>query len=271
MPHRLALRAGSLLFAAALALMTLAAHAAGPAVRAPQVDTPKRVLFVGNSYFYYNGSLHFHARRIAMAADPSNASEYEYKSATIAGSPLAHHNIEHLITPGKLDVKDPFEVVILQTESTDAMSDRRSARFRETALEFAGAIARRGAKTALYMTQAHVKPSKWSGTDMMRRTAEMYIAVGNEIGALVIPAGLAFEEAYRRRPDIKLHSDLDGSHPTLLGTYLAACTVYASLYAKPCEGNTYDYRGTIGREDAAFLQKVADDTVQQFFGRKRGQ
>lgn len=27
--------------------------AAGPEVRQPQVDTPKRILFVGNSYFYY--------------------------------------------------------------------------------------------------------------------------------------------------------------------------------------------------------------------------
>jgi hypothetical protein len=164
-------------------------------------------------------------------------------------------------------VKEPFEVVILQSNSTDAMSDRDRARFRETVIEFNEAIARRGAKTALYMTQAHVKPSKYAGTDMLRRTAEMYIEVGNEIGAVVIPAGLAFEEAYRRRPDMKLHFELDGSHPSLLGTYLAACTVYATLYGRRCEGNAYDYQGTIAREDALFLQKVADDTVAKFFGR----
>ena len=35
-------------------------HAASPTVKQPQVDTPKRVLFVGNSYLYYNDSLHNH-------------------------------------------------------------------------------------------------------------------------------------------------------------------------------------------------------------------
>ena len=54
---------------------------------------------------------------------------------------------------------------------------------------------------------------------------------------------------------------------SLLGTYLAACTVYATLYARRSEGNAYDYKGTIAREDALFLQKVADDTVSKFFGR----
>lgn len=250
---------------ALLAAATVAAQAAAPEVRAPQVDSPKRILFVGNSYFYYNGSLHVHANRIARNADP--AGRYDYRSATIAGAPLHYHAIEHLITPGRLGVKEPFEVVVLQTNSTDAMSERNRAQFRETALAFNAAIAKRGARTALYMTQAHVKPSKHAGSDMLRRTAEMYVEVGNEIGALVIPAGLAFEEAYRRRPDIKLHFELDGSHPSLLGTYLAACTVYASLYGRRCEGNAYDYQGTIAREDALFLQKVADDTVEKFFGR----
>lgn len=239
--------------------------AASPAVRAPQVEKPTRVLFVGNSYFYYNGSVHVHANRIARSGDPGTV--FEYRSATIAGAPLRYHAIEHLITPGKLGVEQPFEVVILLTNSTDAMFERSRAAFRETAAEFSAAIAKRGGKTALYMTQAHVKPSKFAGSDMMRRTAAMYVEVGNEIGALVIPAGLAFEEAYRRRPEIKLHHELDGSHPSLLGTYLAACTVYATLYGRRSEGNAYDYQGTIPTEDALFLQKVADDTVEKFFGR----
>jgi F0F1-type ATP synthase membrane subunit c/vacuolar-type H+-ATPase subunit K len=77
----------------------------------------------------------------------------------------------------------------------------------------------------------------------------------------------AFEEAYRRRPDIKLHQDYDGTHPTELGVYLAASTVYATIYGRSPVGNTYDYYGRISREDAAFLQAVADDTVRKFFGR----
>ena len=55
----------SLLLAALL--IAVAAQAASPAIKAPQVDTPKRVLFVGNSYFFYSGSVHFYTRRIALA------------------------------------------------------------------------------------------------------------------------------------------------------------------------------------------------------------
>ncbi len=40
------------LMLAAVLLLAVAAQAANPTVRAPQVDTPQRVLFVGNSYFF---------------------------------------------------------------------------------------------------------------------------------------------------------------------------------------------------------------------------
>jgi hypothetical protein len=248
-------------------LFATAAQAADPTVKALQIDAPKRVLFVGNSYFFYSGSVHFYTRRIALAADPAWAKPFQYKAATIAGSPLSHHSIEALTEPGKLGIQEPWEVVILQGNSTDALSEAARAEFRRTVIEFNKVIRNRGARTALYMTQAHVTPSRSASPDMMRKTEDMYITVGNEIGALVIPAGLAFEEAYRRRPDIKLHQDYDGSHPTHLGVYLAACTVYASLYGKSPLGNSYSYYGKVSGDDAAFLQAVADETVKKFFGR----
>ncbi|MBY0271567.1 MAG: hypothetical protein K2X06_17055 [Burkholderiales bacterium] len=265
MQHRAISAVKLLLFLAAF-LLAAVTQAATPLIKTP-ANTPQRVLFVGNSYFYYNASLHFHARRIALAADPVWAKPFIYKSATIAAAPLAHHNIDYLTTPGNLGVKDPFDMVILQGNSTDALKDKSRASFREKVIEFNKIITARGAMTALYMTQAHVKPSKWASPEMMRKTEDMYVEVGNETGALVIPAGLAFEEAYRQRPDIKLHQDYDGSHPTMLGTYLAACTVYATLYGKSPEGNAYDFHGIVGKEDAAFLQRVANETVKKFFGR----
>lgn len=251
-----------------MALLSVAGvQAASPTVKQPQVDTPKRVLFVGNSYMYYNNSLHNHVNRIASSFDPALRKAIQYKSATIGGAPLGHHNMVHLTTPGNLDVKQPFELVIMQGNSTDAMADASRAKFKQKVVEFSAVIAKQGGKVALYMTPAHVKPSKFATPDMTSRTADMYVEAGNEVGALVIPSGLAFEEAYRQRPDIKLHQDYDGSHPTVLGTYLAACTVYASVYGKSPVGSSYDYYGQVGKEDAAFLQKVAEETVNRFYGR----
>jgi len=119
-------------------------------------------------------------------------------------------------------MKQPFEMVIMQDSSTSALSDSERASFREKVAEFNAEIVKRGAKTALYMTHAHVKPSTFASPDMIRKVEDMYVSVGNEVGIFVIPVGLAFEEAYRQRPDIKLHKDYDGSHPDLMGTYLAA-------------------------------------------------
>jgi len=255
------------LFALCLATAQLALAGPAPAVKAPQVDTPTRVLFVGNSYFYYGDSLHNHVRRMVMAADPSMEKKLQYKSATIGGALLAHHNIDYLTKPGQIGVKKPFQLVILQGASNEPLSEEKRAKFRETVVEFNKIIAERGGKTALYMNHAYVKPHKQAKPENIRLTEDLYVSVGNEVGALVIPVGLAFEEAYRRRPDMKLQQDYDGSHPTLIGTYLAACTVYASIYGKSPVGNSYDYFGKVDKETATFLQQVAYDTVKAFYGR----
>lgn len=250
-----------------LCLLPPAAGAAAPAVRAPQVDTPARVLFVGNSYLYYNDSLHNHVRRMVVADNPALEKTLQYKSATIGGANLAHHNIDHLTEPGRIGIKLPFQLVILQDGSAAPLSEKRRALSREKMKEYSSIIRERGGQVALYMSHAYVPPHKQAKPENIRLTESHYLAVGNEINAMVIPVGLAFEEAYRRRPDMKLHKDYDGTHPELAGTYLAACVVYASVYGKSPVGNAYDYYGRISREDTAFLQQVADDTVKKFFGR----
>ena len=265
-----ALRRG--LLAAGLALAAglpwaAQAQALAPVVKQPQIETPKRVLFVGNSYFYYGDSLHNHVRRLVMGAEPALERVLEYKSATIGGAALAHHPIEHLTTPGRIGVREAFEVVVLQGGSAEPLNETRRAALRDKIKEFNQVIAARGGKTALYMTHAYVKPHKEARAENLRLTEEFYVSVGNEVGALVIPVGLAFEEAYRRKPELALHKDYDGSHPELIGTYLAACTVYASLYGKSPLGNPYDYFGKIDRPTATFLQQVAHDTVRKFHSR----
>jgi hypothetical protein len=102
---------------------------------------------------------------------------------------------------------------------------------------------------------------------MIDDIASLYIETGNQIDALVIPVGLAFAEAYRRRPDMRLHVTFDGSHPNMLGTYLAASTVLASVYGVSPVGNSYTYFGEVPADDALFLQQVAQDTVTQFYSR----
>lgn len=248
----------------ALAVVANSAFAAAPVVKAPQVDNPTHVLFVGNSYFYYGDSLHNHVRRLAISADPAVEKKQKFKSATIGGASLDDHDIDYLTKPGRIGVKEPFQLVIMQGASSEPLSEAKRVDFRKTVVEFDKVIKSHGGKTALYMNHVYVKPHKQAKAENLGLTDDLYVSVGNEIGALVIPVGLAFDEAYRRRPDLKLHMDYDGSHPELIGSYLAACTVYASIYGKSPVGNSYDYFGRIDKATAAFLQQVAADTVDKF-------
>ena len=78
---------------------------------------------------------------------------------------------------------------------------------------------------------------------------------GEKSKSIVIPVGLAFEIAYKINPSIRLHLP-DGTHPNMLGTYLASSTVFATLTDASPEGLEYDYMGRVNDNDKAFLQKV---------------
>lgn len=261
----------NVLAAALGAGLVLGAGAAGAEAPAPDVKllstaSPTHLLFVGNSYLYYGDSLHNHVRRMVIAAGLHKRKELKYKSATISGSALHDHNIDSYLEPGKLRVKKPFQVVILQGGSAVGWSKKRPPVFKKTTAEFAKKIAAAGGETALYMTHAYVKPHKRVDPGMTEKLAKIYVEAGNAAGAMVIPVGLAFAEAYSRKPDMRLHKDFDGSHPNLHGTYLAASVVFASLYGHSPVGNSYDYFGKISKADADFLQRVAQDVVISFYG-----
>jgi hypothetical protein len=242
-----------------------------PTVAQLKLSRPTHILFVGNSYFYYNDSLHNHVQRMAVAAGVLKEADVTYKSATIGGAALSDHNIDHLLDPKNLRVDRPFEVVIMQDASAAPLSQRGRQKFEETATLYAQKVRAAGGEPVLYMTHAYVPPHRQHRPGMIRDIASMYVGTGNRIGALVIPVGLAFEEAYRRKPGIRLHTSFDGSHPSMLGTYLAACTVLASLYGVSPVGNSYTYFGEVSAEDAQFLQGVAQDIVADFHRRARQQ
>jgi hypothetical protein len=97
---------------------------------------------------------------------------------------------------------------------------------------------------------------------MTSALAEEYVNIGNELGDLVIPVGIAFEQAVAGRPELAMLAR-DGQHPSAAGTYLAACTFYAALYGKSPVGNSY--LGELAPADAQYLQRVAADTVAKFY------
>src|SRR3979409_342557 len=72
--------------AALLALlgMTPLAAQTAPKILTSGVERPASVIFIGNSFFYYNNSLHNHVLRLASAAD--SAFQLRAPTVTIRGS-----------------------------------------------------------------------------------------------------------------------------------------------------------------------------------------
>lgn len=266
--HRGGLLAPLLLFlaCAAPASDVLPAGAYAPAVKRLENDAPRRILFVGNSYFYYNDSLHNHVRRMVAEQHPELADALQYKSATIGGAALSHHPLDRLLEPGRLGIDAAFDLVILQGGSAETLSATRRATFDQYLAAMSKAVRDTGAEVAYYMTHTYRPPHARYAPDQINTVASAYVEAGSRNRALVIPVGLAFEKAYARRPDLPLHVPFDGSHPNMQGTYLAACVVYATLYRAPASAIRYTYFGEVSDADAEFLRGIADETVREFFG-----
>ena len=159
-------------------------------------SNPERILFVGNSYLYYNDSLHNHVRRMLDEFYPTEVDTTNYKSVTISGSRSWHHNIDHPLNHKNLGAKKPFQLVIFQGGSgeTNTVSERRT--FSKTVKNIVNKIHNSGAEAALYMIHAYAEPHENTNPQMIKDIKKMYIDAGNENNALVIPVGIAFENSF---------------------------------------------------------------------------
>ena len=229
---------------------------------------PERVLYIGNSYLYYNDSLHNHVRRMLEEVYANDIDRGNYKLVTISGSRSWHHNINYALNHKNLGAEKSFELVIFQGGSGETDTDSERKIFADTTKDVINTIRKSGAEAALYMIHAYVEPHENTNPQMIKDIKQMYIEAGNNNNALVIPVGIAFENAYKAQPDIVLHKPFDGSHPSLLGTYLASCVVFASITQKTPIGIEYNYFDEISDSDKTFLQKIAHSTVEEFFNIK---
>ncbi len=266
-----------LLLALALLALGVAPTAAQaiPKVLDSGVARPESAIFIGNSFFYYNNSLHNHVTRLVRAAEP--AYKLRSTSVTISGSGADWHDVESYFRPNALGMYSfdednnivfnkldrLFDLAIMMDCSQCPLHPQLKSAFYEFSKKHSETVRRHGAKPVFFMSWAYAdKP------EMTAQLAEAYTKVGNDSDAFVIPAGLAFARALAQRPNLVLHA-ADRRHPSLAGTYLAAATVYAALFKKSPEGLKY----TAGLDDgtAAFLQKVAWETVQDYYPRAQAE
>ncbi len=235
-------------------------------------DFPKTEIFIGNSFFYYNNSMHNHVLQLERAADPAHKKDYSATSVTIGGSGFDWHDVESYFRPNALasysfdennnvvfNKRDKlFDVAIMMDCSQCPIHPKLKTVFTDYAKKDSDIVRAHGARPVLFMSWAYAdKP------EMTAQLAEAYTVAGNDNDALVIPAGLAFARALGKQPELNLYA-ADKRHPSPAGTYLASCVVFAALTGNSPVGNAY--HAGIDEPTAAFLQNVAWETAQDYWG-----
>jgi len=180
---------------------------------------PKRsrsinMLFIGNSFTQRNNVPGLLAE---MAADRDLCVNHQLISA--GGASLRTHWNSGLAA--KAIATGEYNYVVLQEQST--LPVKNAARMAENVRLFDEPIKRADSKTVLYMTWA-----RQHMPETQQAIADAYYTIGEELGAIVVPVGVAWQN-FLSKHDQPLLYDRDQSHPTLAGSYLAACVFLAAL------------------------------------------
>jgi hypothetical protein len=244
-----------------------------PTVTTLGPDFPKTEIFIGNSFYYYNNGMPGHFSLLEKAADPEHRQDYSAVMVGIGGSGLDWHDVESYFRPNAVAAysfddhneihfnkrEKLFDAAVMMDCSQCPIHPQLKTVFTEYAKKDSAIVRAHGARPVFFMSWAYAdKP------EMTAQLAEAYTVAGNANDALVIPAGLAFARALAKNPELNLYV-ADKRHPTLVGTYLAACTTFAALTGRSPVGNSY--LAGIDEPTARFLQNVAWETVQAYYGR----
>ena len=233
-------------------LVSVLVTSACASISAP--EPPDKILFIGNSFTWWNDGLDHHIEQLAGSADPPLVIETD--SATKSAVPL--ESIWEYSKAREVISEGDYDVVVLQ----ETMQLTSVDTFHEYARKFDVEIKEAGAETVLFMAWS----SGFQGSRYILKTteeiAQAHRDIATELGVDVAPVGLAFHRAMEERPELVYVEDADG-HPSIHGTYLAVNVVYATVFGQSPIGLAGLPTG-VSEEEAAFLQRIAWETVQEY-------
>ncbi len=209
-----------------------------------------RVLFIGNSYTYFNNL----PEMLAKLAEAGHQKKIIYAMVAPGGLRLKDHwtrtETRTALSTGKWDY------VVLQDQSTLGTNYYFEGKpriptdelFHPYAMDFAKAIKDANAIPVFYLTWARKKvPEDQSALNAA------YMRATRETKSILAPAGLAWAAVEENDPAINLFYK-DGSHPSPAGTYLNACVFYATIFGRSPLGLPSRISGTPVNLDTEKLQ-----------------
>ncbi len=232
-----------------------------------QLTPPSKLLFIGNSLSYHNEGVDFHIVQLENCTTPLRAIEVDSVYIEAAQLEQLYPTSAYKIASGNYDY-----IIVQGTPEFGLESFKNYSRL---ILE---AINETESQPVLFMPWNHLGKPPWSGDYPWNETFELlsmaeiaqaHYDLTADFDALVAPVGLAFEKINETYPGFQLYTDVE--HSSMNGTYLATLVIYATIFGESPVG--FSYRPTspplpayclnVTEEDAAFLQEIAWETVQE--------
>jgi len=221
-----------------------------------QDSIPKRILFVGNSFTYFNNLPQVTA---AMAA--SQGIDLYIRSSTSPGAKLKDHwESNNGIKTMELLEEGKWDYVVLNNYSLGPI--KTPERFEKYSKKFIDLIRQKGAEPIFMMTWAYKSKPEMQDTLSLK-----YKELCAETNTEFVPAGELFAACRSAFPTIQLF--YDDKHPSSVGTYLLGLSFYKYFTSNspvkiPKNVTTIDANGEklyliiMKREQAKSLRTMVD-------------
>tara|TARA_R110000751_G_scaffold116604_2_gene216665 strand:- start:479344 stop:480192 length:849 start_codon:yes stop_codon:yes gene_type:complete len=235
-----------------------------------------RVLFIGNSFSFYNNGIHNHLGSLIRSTGEWKSLQNRLRLSTLSGGHIKEHSADLGFFLG--DPSQKWQAIVLQGHSNEPINSKKTKAFISAIADSIQSIKAKGIEPLIFMTWGY-KNQTAMGVDL----ANVYTKLANKLDVLVVPVGVAFAIAEMALSHIELFVpdvlsvDSEGvltyrkdwKHPSEAGTYLAACVFYATLNQRSPEGIIFT--GQLRKDTALALQKLSWQVTQQFFKRKNNE
>lgn len=239
-----------------------------------------KILFIGNSHTYYNDLPEMF--KALANADGINCEISSITSDRYKLSDFADENDKYGQQVYNALTNSSWDYVVLQENRAVLVENAYKT---ETAVnKLYSLIKNAGAKMVVYATQ----PNNIGSTFKLNSTS-LYLTdlqieqiltrnnfkIANENDGLVATSGTNFMRVMQDYPEISMYIS-DNLHPTVAGSYLAACTIYHTVFNQSPYGNgflpesEYDTEKLLSKlsmEEALILQQIADSrlTIDKYY------
>ena len=223
------------------------------------VIAPIKVLFVGNSFTYYNDIP-------TLTQNICRDLGYDITCDSIT---KGAHTLEKFADKNdefgskvytKLNSTKDYDYLILQEQSTRSYENYDSFKKGVTGLKNLSDSTQKNCEVRLYATWGfdldNSENKKNVITAMEAKVNEYYTKLSNELNLKIHQVGKAFTKAFLEHNEINLYHT-DYRHPSYAGSYLSALVHAGSLTGHDVRLTNFNGDGSISEKDANTLKEVA--------------